>query len=196
MEEHKEGLLSPLLRARRFSAAAPFLSGRIADLGCGIGRLAEHVPAENYVGIDTDLEVLENARQRFPRHRFVTVEESASLDAGSFDTVACLAVVEHLEEPAELLEAARRLLKPGGKLVLTTPHPSLEFVHTLGAWLRLFSREAAHDHEELLDRRQLHTLLKDTGFEPVEYRRFMLRANQLIVAARPGEHAQPATQGA
>lgn len=181
LHRHREGLLSPLLRARRFAAAVPHLSGRVADLGCGIGRLAEHVAAEHYVGIDSDPTVLEHARMRFPDHTFITTTEADKMQAGSVDTVACLAVVEHLGEPSQLLEFAHRLLKPGGKLVLTTPHPALEFAHTLGARLRLFSVEAEDDHEELLGKAELLALLRDTGFEPAEYRRFMLGGNQLVV---------------
>ena len=46
------GLLSPYLRNRRLAMARPLLTGRVLDVGCAEGHLAESVPADRYVGVD------------------------------------------------------------------------------------------------------------------------------------------------
>ena len=74
------------------------------------------------------------------------------------------------------------LLNPGGTAVLTTPHPSLEWVHTAGARVGLFSHAAHEEHEDLIDRSRMKELLAGTSMRLVVYRRFLFGANQLFVA--------------
>jgi 2-polyprenyl-3-methyl-5-hydroxy-6-metoxy-1,4-benzoquinol methylase len=184
MRDHKEGRLSGWLRRRRFNAALPHVTGKVADVGCGIGRFAQHVSPDRYLGIDVNERALDVARQSFPNHRFVSVEEIGVLDPESFDTVTCLAVIEHLKDPGLVLGEAYRLIRPSGAMVITTPHPSLEFVHTIGSRLGLFSREAENEHETLFHKSELERMLRDARFKPTHYSRFLLGGNQLIVALK------------
>ncbi len=52
MADQTDGFLSPFLRKKRIEMALPFIKGRVIDIGCGVGKLAKYVEAENYVGID------------------------------------------------------------------------------------------------------------------------------------------------
>ena len=91
MADQITGLLSPFLRTQRITAAMPYLEGRILDLGCGIGVLADLVPADRYVGVDIDKESIQIAQKRLPEHSFFTVDE---FDAeGLFDSIVSLAVI-------------------------------------------------------------------------------------------------------
>jgi SAM-dependent methyltransferase len=175
-----QGMLSPFLCWRRLAAARPFLTGRVFDFGCGGGRLAAFCAPDHYLGYDQDGNVLEAARHAFPRHRF----EPAVPENGSFDTVVLLAVIEHVEDPAALLSSLAGLLAPAGRLVLTTPHPRWEIVHEVGAALGIFSSDAAEEHHSLLNRDALQALAAASGLRLVEYRRFLLGANQLAVFER------------
>ncbi len=169
--------MSPLLRACRLRAARPFLRGRVLDFGCGTGALAEWVEPAMYFGVDQDHEALEEARRRHPRHGFAATPHGK----GAFDTIAALAVVEHLSEPESWLREMRALLAPGGCLVLTTPHPAFRLIHDAGARAGLFSRDAAEEHERFFNRAALERLAASSGFRLALYRRFLLGANQLAV---------------
>jgi len=179
-DQGAEGLLSPFLRARRMAAARRYLIGRVLDVGCGSGAMAAFVPPERYIGVEQDEQSLSLARARFPKHRFQAALPS---DESAFDTVASLAVIEHVQDPARFLrELADRLKKSShSKIICTTPHPSADWMHSVGAAVGLFSRHANDEHEELLDRRRLEDVARQVGLRLCEYRRFLLGVNQLAV---------------
>jgi 2-polyprenyl-3-methyl-5-hydroxy-6-metoxy-1,4-benzoquinol methylase len=177
------GLLSPFLRSRRIAAARPYLTGRVLDVGCADGPLAEVVPPDRYVGVELDPRALGEARAKHPAHRF---EASGDLPASErFDTVVALAVLEHVPRPVAWLEQWGSHLSPGGQIVLTTPHAAWEPLHGLAAKLRLTSPEAQEEHETTFDRESLTSALAEAGLRVVTYRRFLARMNQLVVATVP-----------
>ena len=171
------GMLSYWLVRRRQQAAKPHLEGRVLDFGCGIGTLAEICDPAGYVGVDNDPNKIEIARRDLPNHRFYT-----SVPEGErFDTVAALAFIEHVDDPAAYVRRFAGFLEPGGKIVLTTPHPSLEWIHTTGARIGIFSPAAHDEHEDLIDKARMQELLAGTHMRMADYRRFMFGANQLFV---------------
>lgn len=182
-DQGSEGLMSPFLRAQRLRAARPYLLGRILDVGCGSGALADLVHFDSYLGVDSDQASLDQAAREHPRHKFGTVLPP---ETESFDTVVALAVIEHVEEPAYFLaELAKRLRNsPAARIVVTTPHPAAEWIHDAGARVGLFSMHANEEHEQLLDRKLLTNVGIIAGLRLIEYRRFLLGANQLAVYGR------------
>jgi SAM-dependent methyltransferase len=171
------GALSLWLLRRRQRAAQPYLTGRVLDFGCGVGTLADICDPAAYLGVDSDPRKIEIARRDRPQYRF----ETAAPDNERFDTVAALAFIEHVRDPATYLRRFADLLDVGDRIVLTTPHPSLEWAHTTGARLGLFSQAAHDDHEELIDLARMRELLAGTDIGLDHYRRFLLGANQLFV---------------
>ena len=183
MADQLTGLLSPFLRSRRIAAVEPFLGhGRLLDIGCGTGTLAHLVDSTRYLGVDQDEESIAIARNFFPTHRFLTLAEFIQLpNENQFERIAGLAVIEHVEDPQKWLAWLRTLLKPGGQVVLTTPHPSVRHLHEFGARIGLFSREGAKEHRELIDRDRMIHLASATGFRVRHFRRFLFGCNQLFV---------------
>jgi 2-polyprenyl-3-methyl-5-hydroxy-6-metoxy-1,4-benzoquinol methylase len=177
------GVLSPWLRARRIDAVRGHLRGRVLDLGCGVGVLADLVPADRYLGVDVHAASLVAARAAHPRHRFA--ERLGPEDRGTFDTAVSLAVIEHVEDPLAMLRDLRSALNADGRLVLTTPHRAWEWMHGLGAAVGLVSRDARDQHTMLFDESGLRRLLAATEMSVLGYRRFLLGVNQVVVAARP-----------
>jgi SAM-dependent methyltransferase len=103
----------------------------LLDIGCFAGTFLSLVPRarfERQVGVDILRPQVEYARARYgtPFRSFVHVDSVAALDhvEGTFDCVTLIEVIEHLtaEEAGVLLAAVARKLKPGGRLVLTTPN--------------------------------------------------------------------------
>jgi 2-polyprenyl-3-methyl-5-hydroxy-6-metoxy-1,4-benzoquinol methylase len=195
MADQLTGLLSPLLRSRRVAAVGPFLDqGNLLDIGCGTGELARDVDSSRYLGVDKDEESIAIAQRKFPAHRFLTLAEFSNLNALSiqvstgssanvrdFDQIVGLAVIEHVDDPKEWLAWLRTLLKPGGRIILTTPHPSARWLHEVGATIGFFSREGAKEHRELIDRQRMTELAEASGFRIHHYDKFLLRCNQRFI---------------
>jgi SAM-dependent methyltransferase len=115
---------------RRHEAAYEFLAPQVAgrtvlEVGCGEGygtdllaRTARHV-----VGIDYDALTAAHARATYQTASFVRANLAAlPVPSGSVDVVATLQVVEHVWDHAEFIEECRRVLRPGGRLMMTTPN--------------------------------------------------------------------------
>jgi 2-polyprenyl-3-methyl-5-hydroxy-6-metoxy-1,4-benzoquinol methylase len=183
MADQLTGLLSPFLRSRRFAAARRFLTrGSLLDVGCGTGELARYIDASRYLGIDRDEQSIAIARKRFSAHRFLSLDEfNSAPNQSQFDQIIGLAVIEHVDDPQQWLGWLRTLLKPGGRIVLTTPHPSVRYLHEFGAAIGLFSREGAREHRELIDRHRITALAEASGFRIRHFQRFLLSCNQLFI---------------
>jgi SAM-dependent methyltransferase len=156
--------------------------GDALDLGCGDGRLTAFVRAERVVGADVSEVALERARARLPGARLVLVEpdEPLPFEDGSFDLVLCAETIEHVRDVQLLLSEVRRVLRPGGRLAVTTP------AHSRWSAARLLVRgwESEFDplspHLRFFSRRSLARVLDATGFDVETVRR---RAGTLLAVA-------------
>lgn len=176
-----DGLLSPFLRDRRLAAARPHIWGRVLDFGCGRADVCRFVGEDNYVGVDLDEAILAVARHAFPRATLLSPVEFTAWSGPSFDTIVALAVIEHLPEPVEFLESMKRHLDNAGRIVISTPAPSLDWIHGLGARMGVFASESHEEHQSLMNRRGLIRTAEAAGLRLVKYQRFLLGANQLAV---------------
>jgi 2-polyprenyl-3-methyl-5-hydroxy-6-metoxy-1,4-benzoquinol methylase len=171
------GLLSYWLTQKRVGAAAPYLQGRVLDYACGVGVLTAACQPEAYLGFDIDQRKIDIASEDRAPFQFRATPPEGEL----FDTVAALAFIEHVADPSKVLKELCGYLRPGGRIVLTTPHPNLEWAHTLGSKLHLFSSAAHDEHEDLLDKRRMLQLAAENGLDLIHYKRFLFGANQLFV---------------
>lgn len=193
MSDQVTGLLSPFLRNRRLAAIRPFLAaGPVLDVGCGTGQLARFIQPEHYLGIDVDTPSVDEARRLWPQHQFqVLTDFEQSPPTEGFDVIVALAVIEHIPQPATWLREFRSLLRPGGRILLTTPHPYFGWIHSLGASVGIFSREAAEEHQDLIGKRRMQEIATAAGLRIVEQRRFLCGANQLFVLQEEAPQADP-----
>lgn len=112
-----------LLKA--YHVAAPLVSGELLELGCGEGRGVELLlpGCTSYLGLDKIEAVMERLRQRFPSAQFESsVFPPIQLPDNSFDTVVSFQVIEHIRNDALFLSEIHRILKPGGRALLSTPN--------------------------------------------------------------------------
>jgi SAM-dependent methyltransferase len=96
---------------------APKLTGKLLDVGCGSKPYQALFTVDTYIGMDIDSE----------RARLTGIADSFyggrvfPFSSGSFDSVLCSQVLEHVFNPDEFISEIARVLKPGGRLLLTVP---------------------------------------------------------------------------
>jgi SAM-dependent methyltransferase len=141
---------------------------RVLDLGCGAGRFvaALREAGADAVGVELARAALERARRNVPGADLRLLEPDGSVPLGhaEVDLVWCSEVLEHVPDTVALLTEARRVLKPGGRLLVTVPdHGRVK--RTLIALAR---HEAHYDplgqHVRFYTRRSLARALAATGF--------------------------------
>ncbi len=176
-DQGSEGYLSPWLRDKRIEAVLPKLNGKVLDFGCGTGSLAKYLPFDKYLGVEIDEYSLNQAFQVNPSYTFsndiLAINEK-------FDSVVLLAVIEHVDNPVNLLCRLAEFIDDG-QMILTTPHPAFTRLYNFGARIGLFSKHASEEHHEFLDKEKLEIIGREAGLELRFYSRFLLGANQLAV---------------
>jgi len=171
---------------------------RVLDLGCRTGALTQHFADRNLVtGLDVDHEALRRAGERLGIETvWANVEEGLPFADGTFDVVVAGELLEHLAAPKSVVDEARRVLAPGGRLVGSVPN-----AFRLKSRLRFaVGRHPETDptHLQLFTPAALRALLAD--FDSVELRfavgRYVrlqprLMARSMIFAARTAAASSP-----
>jgi SAM-dependent methyltransferase len=143
------------------------------DLGCGDGRLTKEIKAERVVGADVSERALSRARGRMPEAEFVqlTPDEPLPFLDGSFDLVVSVETIEHVRDVQLFLSEARRVLRPGGTLALTTPaHGRLTALRALwSGFEEVF--DPLSPHLRFFTARSLERLLDALGFDVAPLKR-------------------------
>jgi 2-polyprenyl-6-hydroxyphenyl methylase/3-demethylubiquinone-9 3-methyltransferase len=128
-----EGEFRPLhdlnpARLDYIEARAGLAGRRVLDVGCGGGLLAEGMARRGarVIGIDLAPGALEVARLHALEagvtvdYRQIAAEVLVDSDRGAFDLVTCLEMLEHVPDPAQVVQALARLVRPGGDVVCAT----------------------------------------------------------------------------
>lgn len=112
-----------IVQRQALAASAP-PAFRIAEVGSGLGYVTAALRSEGFdcVGLDISEAAVERSRRRFGgAYKQADILQPAQEDIGAYDLVILLEVIEHVPDPVVFLRSLRRLLAPGGSLLLTTP---------------------------------------------------------------------------
>ncbi len=143
--------------------------GRVLDVGCAAGFFLAVAKEHGWkcTGVEPSPVMARFARERYG----LEVHEGSLLEqrlpAGAFDLVTFWDVVEHLPEPLPVLREARRLLAPGGTLLVETQNVASLFARLLG---RRWQHYKHAEHIYHFDPRTIRRLLGDAGFDVEECR--------------------------
>lgn len=115
-------LINPFYLARRalrrsIASSSGRLAGRMLDVGCGSKPYRDLFNVPSYVGLDIDSEA---SRKRGSADVLYDGKRFPFEDA-SFDAILCNQVLEHVFNPDEFLAEVKRVLSPGGRMLLTVP---------------------------------------------------------------------------
>lgn len=174
---HTLHALNPV-RLAYVSARAQLAGRRVLDVGCGGGLLSEALTRSGatVVGIDMAPAMIEVAQLHAHEsglnidYRLSSAEQFAASRAGEpgFDLITCMELIEHVPDPARLLAALARLLRPGAELFVSTVNRNLRsFLFAIvGAEyvLRLLPR-GTHEYARLLRPSELDAMARAQGFE-------------------------------
>lgn len=154
--------------------------GRFLEVGCGPGFVTEALretrPELSVVGLDLDPTLLGVARERFPAVRGDATR--LPFAGASFDFVYARLVMRHLTNPAAALAEARRVLRPGGRVVIADTDDGAILVHPEPTGYRAV-REARHRTHarrgaDAFVGRKLPVMLRAAGFEDVAVRTLVI----------------------
>lgn len=127
------------------------LSGRLLDVGCGIGDMLAFY--SNSVGVDINVRTVEFCRRR-GFEAYLMEPDRLPFDDQSFDSILMDNVLEHIADPVPILTELRRLLPPGGRLLIGVPG--------LRGW------DCDPDHKVRYDERSLVAYGESNGFRHQE----------------------------
>jgi 2-polyprenyl-3-methyl-5-hydroxy-6-metoxy-1,4-benzoquinol methylase len=138
--------------------------GRLLDFGCGGGKFLAQMHAEGWqvLGVDISDSVVDRVKQALGLPALAGDLSAPELDGSSFDLVTMRQSLEHVHDPLEVLRQARRLLVPGGTLMVWVPNiDSLPFRWFGPAWYGLdLPRHLAHFTPSTLRR-----MVVEAGFQ-------------------------------
>lgn len=167
------------IRANYIDEHAGVAEKKLLDVGCGGGILCEAMAQRGarVTGIDmadTPLEVARlHALESNVQIDYIksTAENFAEKFPAEFDTVTCLEMLEHVPDPASVIQACARLVKPGGQLFFSTinRNPKAYALAILGAeyLLKLLPRRT-HDYKKFIRPSELATWLREAELEIIE----------------------------
>lgn len=159
----------------------PLEGARVLDVGCGGGLLSEAMAREgaSVLGLDLSPELVDIAKlHRLESkqggavldldYRVQPVEALADAEPGTFDAVTCMEMLEHVPDPASVIEACARLLRPGGTLFVSTLNrtPAAFALAIVGAeYVAGLLPRGTHRYADFIRPSELAAWMRDAGLE-------------------------------
>jgi 2-polyprenyl-6-hydroxyphenyl methylase/3-demethylubiquinone-9 3-methyltransferase len=149
---------------------------RILDVGCGGGILSEALARHGaqVTGSDLSLPSLEAARHHTAQqglkieYLYESVEDIAQKNAGSFDVITCMEMLEHVPEPDKIVAACAKALKPGGHAFFSTINRTPKaFVFAIfgGEYILRLLPRGTHTYSKLIRPEELKAWNQASGLE-------------------------------
>lgn len=177
----RDGEFKPLheinpLRLKYINERSPLADKAVLDVGCGGGILAEGLAqlGAKVTGIDMAAANLKVAAEHASesglaiQYQQIAVEDFAEENPASFDVVTCLEMLEHVPDPASVVQACSKLVKPGGHVFFSTinRNPKSYLLAIVGAEyvLNLVPR-GTHDYMRFIKPSELGTWARIAGLD-------------------------------
>ncbi|WP_140720406.1 bifunctional 2-polyprenyl-6-hydroxyphenol methylase/3-demethylubiquinol 3-O-methyltransferase UbiG [Pseudomonas sp. Hp2] len=149
---------------------------RVLDVGCGGGLLSEALARQGaqVTAIDLAPELVKVARLHGLEsgvqvdYRVQAVEELAAAEPASFDAITCMEMLEHVPDPTSIVDACAHLLKPGGRLFLSTINrtPAAFALAVVGAeYVARLLPKGTHRYQDFIKPAELASWLRQAGLQ-------------------------------
>ena len=154
----------------------PLRDAAVLDVGCGGGLLSEALAQSGakVTAIDLAPNLLKVARLHGLEsgikvdYREMPVEVLAEAQPASFDAITCMEMLEHVPQPASIIDACAKLLKPGGRLFLSTLNrtPAAFALAIVGAeYVARVLPKGTHQYRDFIKPSELAKWLREAGLE-------------------------------
>ncbi len=162
------------LRLEFINERAPLEGKKVLDVGCGGGILSESMATRGarVTGIDMGEKPLAVAKLHLKEsglevdYRQTTAEALAIEEPESFDIITCMEMVEHVPDPASVINACSRLVRPGGELFFSTINrtPKAWLFAIIGAeYLLNILPKGTHSYEKFIRPSELERWARESG---------------------------------
>lgn len=164
------------LRLDWIDSLCPLKGQTVLDVGCGGGLLSEGMAERGarVTGIDLGEKALGVARLHLHEsgleidYRLISAEALAAEKPGHFDAVTCLEMLEHVPDPASIVQACATLVKPGGHVFFSTinRNPKAYLLSVIGAeYLLKLLPKGTHDYAKFIKPSELARHCRSSGLE-------------------------------
>ena len=164
------------LRLDYIDRLAPLAGRQVIDIGCGGGLLTEGMARRgaSVIGIDMGKAPLTIARLHQHEsgldidYRQTTAEQMAAKQGGSFDSVTCLEMLEHVPDPARVIAACAQLIKDDGYIFLSTINrtPKAYLIAVVGAeYLLRLLPTGTHDYSKFIRPSEMESWARACGLQ-------------------------------
>ena len=156
---------------------------RVLDIGCHQGEFLFWLGEEIAPSIGFDPLYREDSNQK--KHRFFAqnFQEGLPLEPNSFDAITLLATLEHIHDKAGIASESARLLRPGGRVIITVPSPLVDRILGFLILLHLVDGMSLEEHHGFMPD-ELPGIFLPAGFRLRHKRKFQLGLNNLFVFER------------
>ena len=162
------------LRLNWINHQVPLAGKKVIDIGCGGGILTESMArlGAQVTGIDLGEKALKVAELHSlesginVRYELIAAEAMAEREAGQYDVVTCMEMLEHVPDPAAIVQACARLVKPGGRIFFSTlnRNPKSYLFAIIGAeYLLQLLPKGTHDYSKFITPAELAQFMRNAG---------------------------------
>ncbi len=162
------------LRLNWINHQVPLAGKKVIDIGCGGGILAESMArlGAQVTGIDLGEKALKVAELHSletgisVRYELIAAEAMAEREAGQYDVVTCMEMLEHVPDPAAIVQACATLVKPGGRIFFSTlnRNPKSYLFAIIGAeYLLQLLPKGTHDYSKFITPAELAQFMRNAG---------------------------------
>ena len=173
------GLISPILERIRLRNIAKHVKGkRVLDVGCGRCALRNYIGNVEYFGIERDKGIDVPDKIEIFYH---DVETDDLRDIGKYDSIVLCEIIEHFQNPKDVIDKLKRHLNDNGIIIISTSVPFRYKIHKYTSMMGLTSKEASEEHKSLLGKDDIYKFANDCGLIVKSYKRKELWTKQIVV---------------
>lgn len=174
-----------IIQLWRMQVAARWIprGSRVLDIGCHQGEFLKYLGQK--IAPSAGLDPLYQGDGHFGDHILYPKEfnEGLPFKEGSFDTVTLLATIEHMHNKEAIAREARRLLRPGGLVIITVPSPFVDKILSILLIFRVVDGMSLEEHHGFSPD-ELPAIFVQEGFRLAKMQKFQLGLNNLFVFER------------